>query len=109
MSNSNDHLSRRAFFSTLAMGAVVSHLSGQTRRENAPLTAQNIPFASASSLAEAIRLKRISSLQAVDACLRRVEQVNPKINALVYNAGEAARESARAADRELAQGRMRGP
>ena len=68
-----------------------------------------LPFASASEIARGIRSKQISSLEAVEACLARIAQVNPKINALVRSAADAARAEARAADRDLAAGRSRGP
>jgi amidase len=63
---------------------------------------------SATWLAEAIRSSRISSLDIVDACLGRIEAVNPALNAVVRLAGDA-RERARQADRELAEGTVRGP
>jgi amidase len=63
---------------------------------------------SATWLAQAIRSGRISSLDIVDACLERIEAVNPALNAVVCLAGDA-RERARQADRELAEGTVRGP
>jgi amidase len=57
--------------------------------------------ASATWLAGAIRSRRISSLEAVDACLARIATVNPRINAVVRLTDDA-RERAREADRILA-------
>ena len=65
-------------------------------------------FASATWLAEAIRTRRISSLEAVDACLARIEAVNPALNAVV-RLTEDARERAGDADAALARGELRGP
>jgi amidase len=65
-------------------------------------------FASATWLAQAIRSRRISSLDAVDACLARIEAVNPRINAVVRLTDDA-RERARDADRKLADGDVGGP
>jgi len=65
-------------------------------------------FASATWLAEAIRTRRISSLEVVDACLARIERVNPRLNAVVRLTDDA-RDRARHADAELAQGILRGP
>ncbi|HEX5825855.1 MAG TPA: amidase [Candidatus Limnocylindrales bacterium] len=67
-----------------------------------------IAFASATWLAEAIRTRRISSVEAVDACLARIEVVNPRLNAVVRLTDDA-RERAREADREVAVGTSRGP
>ena len=63
---------------------------------------------SATWLAEAIRSGRITSLDIVDACLERIEAVNPALNAVVRLAADA-REGAKQADRELALGTVRGP
>ena len=65
-------------------------------------------FASATWLAEAIRTRRISSLEAVDACLARIEAVNPAINAVVRLTDDA-RERARDADAALARDELGGP
>jgi len=40
-------------------------------------------YASATALAEAIRTKQVSSEEVVDAYLQRIEEVNPKLNAVV--------------------------
>lgn len=65
--------------------------------------------ASATALAEAIRSKRLLSEEVVAACLRRIEQVNPAVNAVVQVAAERARAEARDADAALARGELRGP
>lgn len=65
-------------------------------------------FGSATWLAEAIRMRRLSSIQSVDACLARIAEVNPRLNAVVTLAS-TARDDARRADTELARGILRGP
>lgn len=59
---------------------------------------------SATELAEAIRTRRASSVEVVEAHLRRIEAVNPSINAVVIVLGEQALEAAEAADRAVADG-----
>jgi amidase len=59
-------------------------------------------------MAEAVRARRITSAELVDACLRRIDAVNPKINAVVRLAPNARRE-ADAADADIRAGRSRGP
>ena len=66
-------------------------------------------FQSATALAKAIRSKKVSSLEVVEACLKRIEAVNPKLNAVVQLTAEKAREEARAADAALARGQSKGP
>ena len=63
---------------------------------------------SATWLATAIRERQVSSLEVVDACLARIEAVNPRINAVVRLAADA-RDRARAADATLARGDAAGP
>ena len=64
---------------------------------------------SATALAQAIRSKEISAVDAVTAYLERIEAVNPIINAVVQLAAERALDEARAADAALARGEVRGP
>jgi amidase len=65
-------------------------------------------FASASWLAERVRTGELSSLEVVDACLARIETVNPSLNAVV-RLNHDAREDARRADKERASSAPRGP
>lgn len=66
-------------------------------------------FASATALAKAIRTKQVSSQEVVDAYLARIEAVNPRLNAVVQVAADAARAQARAADAALAREEVKGP
>ena len=65
-------------------------------------------FESVTCLAALIRTGKASSLEVVDACLARIEAVNPRLNAVVQLADDA-RERASEADRGLANGTVRGP
>jgi len=60
---------------------------------------------SALELAEAIRTRRTSSREVVEAHLARIQRVNPAINAIVTEMADAARAGARAADAVVASGR----
>jgi amidase len=66
-------------------------------------------FASATEQAKAIRQKRTSSEELVRACIRRIEEVNSKLNAVVQLPAATALAQAREADRALAQGKIKGP
>jgi amidase len=66
-------------------------------------------FASATEQAKAIREKQISSEELVRACIRRIEEVNSKLNAVVQLPAATALAQAREADRALAQRKIRGP
>ena len=58
--------------------------------------------ASATVLAGAIREKEVSSEEVVNAYLNRIEEVNPRLNAIVKLTAESALSQARAADKALA-------
>jgi amidase len=101
---------RRSFVATLAASAVVPWRRALSRDPRvAQLTDDTLHYSSATVLAEAIRAKRVSSLEVVNACLRRIEQVNPRLNAVVQLVADTARANARQADAELARGKLRGP
>jgi amidase len=59
---------------------------------------------SATDLAEAIRSRQTSSQEVIEAHLRRIEAVNPSVNAITVVLGEQAVEAAKAADRAVASG-----
>ena len=50
-----------------------------------------IIYASATSLAQAIRDKRVSATEVVEAHLQRIAAVNPTLNAVVQTVGPRAR------------------
>ncbi len=66
-------------------------------------------FASAEELADAIRTKRVSSVEVLTAHLQRIEDVNPKLNAIVQLRSQEAIDEARQADAALARGEDTGP
>jgi len=51
----------------------------------------------------------VTAEQITDACLRHIEEDNPRLNAFILTMADSARQRAREADRELAAGRDRGP
>ncbi|HEY5143207.1 MAG TPA: amidase [Solirubrobacteraceae bacterium] len=67
------------------------------------------PFSTAAGLAGAIRARELSAVEALDATLARVAQVNPQINAIVALDEERARAAAADADAALARGDQAGP
>ncbi|HEY7172230.1 MAG TPA: amidase family protein [Vicinamibacterales bacterium] len=64
---------------------------------------------SAIELARLIRTGSLSARDVVDAYLRRIEAINPAVNAIVTLAADEAIEGARAADERLARGEVVGP
>ena len=63
----------------------------------------------ATQIAEAIRLGRISSREAVSASLDRLAAVNGAVNAVTVVLAEEALAAADQADRDLRSGKLLGP
>jgi aspartyl-tRNA(Asn)/glutamyl-tRNA(Gln) amidotransferase subunit A len=57
----------------------------------------------------ALRSRRMSSVELTDLCLDQIAKLNPRLNAFITVTEESARAQAQALDRELANGRDRGP
>lgn len=70
---------------------------------------KDLTFASATSLAAAIRNKEVSSREVIDAHLEQIERVNPPLNAVVRVLAETARAEASKADQAIARGDSTGP
>src|SRR5580765_5702994 len=74
------------------------------------LTENEICFMSARDLADSIRHKRISVHEVMDAFLRQIERLNPRINAIVSKLDDdKCLALADEADRRLARGERVGP
>ena len=68
-----------------------------------------IPFLSATELAELLRSRQVSPVEATEAYLARIEQVDPALNSYITVTAEQARAEARQAEAEIAAGQYRGP
>lgn len=60
------------------------------------------------ALSQRIRERKVSPVEVIDACLRRIDVLNPRLNAFV-TVIEEARDEARAAEDEIKGGGWRGP
>jgi amidase len=67
------------------------------------------PFSGATEIAAAIRLRRVSALEVLEAYLNRIEKYNPALNAICTLDEAGARAAARRADDALARGELLGP
>ena len=70
---------------------------------------KELPFLTASQLSNLIEIKEVSPVEATEAYLDRIEEVDPKLNSYITITGEQAFESARQAEQEIAAGKHRGP
>ncbi len=65
-------------------------------------------FRTATELVEQIRRGDVSCVEVMEAYLAQIDRINPKVNAIVTLLPEQAMQSAREADRKLAQGQATG-
>jgi amidase len=70
---------------------------------------EDLIYASASAMARALREKQVPARELLEAHLRRIEAVNPKLNAVAQLAADTALSEAASADEALAAGRLLGP
>lgn len=102
-------ISRRSFVRSLGyLGATATLSSRPTlAAHERPLT--DITNSSAKRLAAAIRRREVSSVEVVKAFLRRIEEINPKLNAVVQLDHQGALNAARAADDRIRRRDRLGP
>ena len=73
------------------------------------MTDDALCFLPAHQLAERIRTRATSPVEIVEAHLRRIESLNPKLSAYLTVTADVARAQAKEAEREIAGGHYRGP
>lgn len=60
-------------------------------------------------VAKRIKSQKLSPVEVVDACLQRIETLNPKLNAFITILADEAREQVQKAEAEIKAGKWRGP
>ena len=108
----SDTIARRDFLGSVALvgAAAAAGQNFMARPASAAAdTASPIILSSASELAAAIRSKKLTSKEIVEAHLERIAAVNPKLNAIVQLTADTARKEAEDADAALARGDIKGP
>lgn len=66
-------------------------------------------YSNINELSKLIREQKVSPLEVVDACLKRIDRLNPKLNAFITILTDQAREQAQLAEAEIKSGIWRGP
>ncbi len=66
-------------------------------------------FKSAHELADLIRSRQVSPVEVVQACLDRIDALNPKVNAFITVTREHALQAARQAETDIRAGKYKGP
>jgi len=67
------------------------------------------PLTTIFELSQQLRRKEISPVEVTRACLSRIEELNPSLNAFITVMAESAMEESRIAEVEIASGEWRGP
>jgi aspartyl-tRNA(Asn)/glutamyl-tRNA(Gln) amidotransferase subunit A len=69
----------------------------------------DVLFQTVAELSAGIRARRLSPVELTESYLHRIQALNGRLNAFTTVTADLAREQARAAEREIARGRWRGP
>src|SRR5581483_100757 len=80
-----------------------------TRLRNRRMIDRDPQLWTLTSLAAAIRKKEMSPVEATDACLARIAELDSTVNAFITVTANEARAAARAAEAEIRKGKYRGP
>jgi amidase len=101
-------LSRRRFLGTTAAAGAALAVARFDAKVHAAAAEEYVSL-SAREVARLIREKQVSAMDVVKACYARIDQVNPKLNAVVAFCRERALAEAQEADALLAAGKVTGP
>ncbi len=76
---------------------------------SASYSAQQLPLLDLSTASQAVQKKEVSPVELAEACLARIEKLNPVLNTFITVTAESAIEEAKAAEAEIGRGEWRGP
>ena len=102
----SDDVSRRSFIKAALAGT-----AGSLLIESRPASQRATGALTELSLREAgelVRRRKASPVELTRACLARIEQLNPTLNAFITITAESALAEARAAETEIQRGKWRG-
>jgi aspartyl-tRNA(Asn)/glutamyl-tRNA(Gln) amidotransferase subunit A len=110
-------LSRRAFLgASLAAATRVIGEAGAGSEDRpasavpgSALARESAAFLTLDEASAQLRLGKVSPVELTQACLSRIERLNPQLNAFITVCAESALVEARRAEAEIQQGRWHGP
>src|SRR6202011_3454458 len=73
------------------------------------ITSQNYSLQRLHDVSELIRHCNISPVELVETCLRRIERIQPRLNAFIMVTADSALQAAQMAQKEIQNGRWKGP
>src|SRR6266852_1562742 len=105
-------MSRRDFIQTTGAGLLT--MMPQLRADQAPVEeptsyGEDLCFTPATMLAAAIRQKKVSPVEVINAVYARLHKINPKINAFCTVTEEQAHQAAKEAEAAVMRGERIGP
>jgi len=119
MTHPSDNLSRRSFLKATLAGTAISmskvpavtETDQNSQRTNPVSGSQSDDLAKLSirEAADLIRKKKVSPVDLTKACLARIDQANPSLNAFITITRESALQQAGVAESEVMRGNWRGP
>src|SRR5688572_5026636 len=98
---------RRAFLN-LTAGAFAGAMSTRVLAAQRQQPVGDLAALSLSNASELVRARRVSPVELTNACLARIERINPLLNAFITVTAPQALAEARAAEAEIAKGKRRG-
>jgi aspartyl-tRNA(Asn)/glutamyl-tRNA(Gln) amidotransferase subunit A len=102
--------SRRDFLKTaVAASASSAFIASAQRGETSNQKPDNLAALSIREAGNLLRARKVSPVELTNACLARIERLNPVLNAFITVTAEQALADAKAAESEIAGGRQRGP
>ena len=72
-------------------------------------SAQQLPQLELSEVSQAVQKKEVSPVELTQACLARIEKLNPVLNAFITVTAESALHEAKKAEAEIGRGEWKGP
>ena len=92
-----------AGYAAISLGAPARTPGTATRSE------VDLAYLSIGEASDLIRARRLSPVDLTQACLARIERLNPQLNAFITVTADSALAEARVAESEVQKGRWRGP
>jgi aspartyl-tRNA(Asn)/glutamyl-tRNA(Gln) amidotransferase subunit A len=72
-------------------------------------SAQQLPLLELAEASQAVQKKQVSPVELTEACLKRIERLDPHLKAFITVTAESALEEARNAQAEITRGEWKGP
>jgi aspartyl-tRNA(Asn)/glutamyl-tRNA(Gln) amidotransferase subunit A len=72
-------------------------------------SAQQLALLDLATVSQAVQKREVSPVELAQACLARIEKLNPILNAFITVTAESALEEARTAETEIGRGEWKGP